>query len=48
MTRPHLKEILVSIKPGLFPKGYVTWGFSEDRFGLEWRWDTLLECEYNF
>lgn len=38
MACPHLKQILVNIQQGLFHKGYAVFGFSEDQFGLEWRW----------
>lgn len=35
MAWPHLKQILVNIKQGLFHRGYVVFGFSEDWFELE-------------
>lgn len=38
MACPHLKQILVNIQQGLIYQGYVVFGFSEDRFGLSWRW----------
>lgn len=39
MACPHLKQIVVNIQQGLIHKGYAVFGFSEDWFGLEWRWD---------